>query len=222
MNIDFTMLVEFVPQLLSGFLHTIEIWLAGSLIAALIGAMLGFILTVGPKGVRVAIRCYIEFFRCTPLLVQLFLFYFGGPLIGITLDAQTVGIIGLGLYGGAYFTTTFHAGFTSIPPGQIEAARSFGITRWQTTRHIVLPQMLVLIIPPSVNLLIFMVKDTAVLSIITVPELTFQVTSITLDTYAFVEPYVALALGYWLLVELTARLGRASEAMASHYLGRST
>jgi polar amino acid transport system permease protein len=222
MTLDLNVLSDYAPQLRDGFLLTIRIWLAGAVIAAALGAILGFLLAVGSHPVRIAIRCYVEFFRGTPLLVQLFLFYFGGPHVGITLDSLSVGIIGLGLYGGAYFTATFHAGFISIPYGQIEAASSFGLTRWDSIRHVVLPQMLVLIIPPSVNLLIFMIKDTAVLSIITVPELTFQVTGITLDTYAFVGPYLALALGYWVLVELTARLGRAGEALASRYLGPST
>ena len=219
MHIDSSLLSTYAPQLASGFCLTIEIWVAGSLLAAVLGAVLGLLLTAAPRTVRAAIWTYVEVFRSTPLLVQLFLFYFGGPHIGVTLAALPVGIIGLGLYGGAYFTATVYAGFLSIPSGQIEAANSFGVSRWHTTRHIILPQMLVLIIPPGVNLLIVMIKDTAVLSIITVPELTFQVTGITLDTYAFVEPYLALAFGYWLLVEITARLGRAGEALASRHLG---
>ncbi|HEY0294344.1 MAG TPA: amino acid ABC transporter permease [Bordetella sp.] len=221
MKLDFSLLLQFGPDLLQGFFNTIKIWLSAALLAALIGSVLGFAMTVGPRRLRQAITCYVEFFRCTPFLVQLFLFYFGGPSIGLTLDAYPVGIIGLGLYGGAYFTATMHAGFNSIPKGQIEAAQSFGISRWQTVRHVVLPQMLVLIIPPGINLLIFMIKDTAVLSIITVPELTFQITNITQETYAFVEPYLALALGYWVLVEITARLGRLGESLATRHLGKA-
>ena len=153
--------------------------------------------------------------------MQLFLVYAGGPHIGITLSAATVGIGGLGLYGGAYFTETVRAGIGAIPGGQIEAAGSFGLTRLQTVRAIILPQMLVLSLPPFVNLMIFLLKDTAVLSILTIPELTFQVTGMTLETFAFVEPFLALAVGYWVLVELTAIVGRLAERNLGRRLGMS-
>ena len=151
--------------------------------------------------------------------MQLFLVYAGGPHIGITLSAITVGIVGLGLYGGAYFTEIFRAGFANIPAGQIEAARSFGFSRHHTVRRIILPQMLLISLPAIVNLLIFILKDTAVLSILTIPELTFEVTGMTLETFAFIEPYMALAIAYWLLVELTAIAGRAAEHGLKRRLG---
>lgn len=215
MSFDFALFNGYWLALLQGLGLTIEMWLLGSVIAVAIGVVLGLLLPVAPRPMRAAIRGYVEFFRGTPLLIQLFMFYFGAPHIGITLDAFTVGIWGLGLYGGAYFTEIVRAGFASIPAGQIEAARSFGISRIQTIRRIVLPQMLVVVLPPSVNLLIVVLKDTAVLSILTIPELTFQVTGMTLETFAFVEPYMALAIGYWLLVEATAWAGRAAERRMS-------
>jgi polar amino acid transport system permease protein len=217
-TIDWSLFADYAPQLLYGTELTIGLWLVGSLLALVIGFVLGLLLSVGPRALRAAIRCYVEFFRGTPLLVQLFLIYAGGPHIGITLSALTVGIWGLGLYGGAYFTEIFRAGFASIPPGQLDAARSFCLTRGQTIRHVVVPQMLTLVLPPAVNMLIVVLKDTAVLSILTIPELTFQVTGMTLETFAFVEPYLALAVVYCLLVELTAIAGRAAEARLTHRL----
>lgn len=216
MKIDVALLQQYAPDLLHGFRLTIEIWLLGSVIALAVGALLGVPLTFGGPKLRAAVRCYVEFFRGTPLLVQLFLLYYGGPRIGLTLSAMAAGLIGLGLYGGAYFAELFRAGFSSIPTGQLEAARSFGYSRRDAIRHIILPQALILMLPPSINLLVIILKDTAILSILTVPELTFQVTGMTLETFAFVEPYMALALGYWVLVEITARLGHAAE----HHLAR--
>jgi polar amino acid transport system permease protein len=220
-SLDTALLQQYAPDLLSGLRLTIEIWLAGSVIALAVGAALGVPLTFARPGLRAVVRCYVEFFRGTPLLVQLFLLYYGGPRIGLTLNAMTAGLIGLGLYGGAYFAELFRAGFSSIPAGQLEAARSFGYSRRDAIRHIILPQALILMLPPSVNLLVIILKDTAILSILTIPELTFQVTGMTLETFAFVEPYLALALGYWVLVELAARLGHAAEHRLTRHMVRA-
>jgi polar amino acid transport system permease protein len=217
--IDWSLFNDYWPDLLSGARNTVLLWVAGSLLGIVIGFAGGLVLAGGPPGLRKPIRCYVELFRGTPLLVQLFLVYAGGPHIGIVLNALTVGIVGLGLYGGAYFTEIFRAGFATIPKGQIDAASSFGFNRYQTVRRIILPQMLLLSLPSIVNLLIFILKDTAVLSILTIPELTFQVTGMTLETFAFIEPYMALAIGYWLLVELTALAGRTAEHALKRRLG---
>lgn len=218
MSLDWSLLAEYAPALAHGTLLTIVLWLAGSVLALGIGFAMALLLAAGPGFLRAPIRCYVEFFRGTPLLVQLFLAYAGGPQIGITLSAFTVGLWGLGLYGGAYFTEIFRAGFAAIPPGQLDAARSFGFSRAQSVRHVVVPQIMVLVLPPAVNMLIVILKDTAVLSILTIPELTFQVTGMTLETFAFVEPYLALAVLYWALVELTALGGRVTEARLTHRL----
>jgi polar amino acid transport system permease protein len=217
--VNLSLFADYAPQLLHGLGVTVLIWLAGSALAAVIGFLCGFGAALGPVWLRRVIGCYVELFRGTPLLVQLFLVYSGGPHIGIVLSALTVGIGGLALYGGAYFTETVRGGILGIPNGQIEAGRAFGLTRLQIIRTVILPQMLVLALPPSVNLLIFLLKDTAVLSILTVPELTFEVTGMTLETFAFVEPFLALAIGYWLLVEITAIAGRFAEQRLSRQLG---
>jgi polar amino acid transport system permease protein len=217
-SFDGSLLRQYAPDLLSGLRLTIEIWIVGALIALMVGTLAGGLLTFGRPGVSAVVRCYVEFFRGTPLLVQLFLLYYGGPHIGLTLSAMSAGLIGLGLYGGAYFAEICRAGLASIPAGQLEAARAFGYARRDAIIHIMLPQALILMLPPAVNLLVIILKDTAVLSILTIPELTFQVTGMTLETFAFVEPYAALALGYWLLVEIAARLGHSAERRLSRHM----
>ena len=217
--IDWSLFNDYWPDLLQGIRVTIELWVAGSVLAMLIGFCCGLLLSGGPAALRGPVRCYVELFRGTPLLVQLFLVYAGGPQIGITLSAITVGVCGLGLYGGAYATEIFRAGFAAVAQGQTEAARCFGYSRTQIVQRIVLPQALLLSLPSLVNLVIFILKDTAVLSILTIPELTFQVTGMTLETFAFVEPYMALALLYWLLVELASRGGHLAERGLRRRLG---
>ncbi|HET7849004.1 MAG TPA: amino acid ABC transporter permease [Pseudolabrys sp.] len=218
MTFDYSLLIKYAPQLLEGFELTLLSWLGGSVIAVVLGFALGCGLAAGNRALVVPIRGYVEFFRGTPLLVQLFVAYYGGPNIGITLDALTVGVVGLGLYGAAYFAEIFRAGFASIPPGQIDAARSFGIPQWERIRHIIMPQMLVLVVPPAVTLLIILLKDTAVLSIVTVPELTFQVTGMTVETFAFVEPFAILAATYWAMTELVSWFGSRAEVRLGAYL----
>jgi len=134
----------------------------------------------------------------------------------LTLDAEPVGIIGLGFYGGGYFAEIFRAGFLSIPPGQIEAARMLGIPRRMIVARIQIPQMLTLIIPPSTNQVIILVKESALLSIITVAELTKNTTQMVNETFAVIEPYVAVALLYWLIIEGIALLGGFLERRFSH------
>jgi polar amino acid transport system permease protein len=212
------LLADYGPQLLQGLAYTLIMAIAGSTLALLIGFALAVVRSGGHWLAKTIIDGYVEIFRGTPLLVQLFVFYYGGPAVGIALSAFTVGLLGLGLYGSAYFAEIFRAGFESLPKGQTEAAVSFGISRWKTLRFVVLPQILVMIIPPSTNLLIILTKDTAILSIITVPELTFQVTGMTVETFTFVEPFVVLAAVYWILTELTSYLGQRLERRVGRYL----
>jgi polar amino acid transport system permease protein len=149
--------------------------------------------------------------RGLPILILLFVLYYGGPSIGLRLRAETVGVLGLGFYTAAFFAEIFRSGFQSIPAGQVEAAEMAGLTGAQIVRHIKLPQMLVLVTPPLVNQIIILIKESAVLSIITVAELTKNTTQFVNETYAVIQPYLAAALLYWLLVEVVAQLGRLVE-----------
>jgi polar amino acid transport system permease protein len=150
--------------------------------------------------------------------VQLFLLYYGGPSIGLTLEPMTAGVLGLGLYGSAYFAEAFRSGFQSVPPGHLEAASCLGLSRWQAVLRIQVPQMLVLIVPALTNLIIVLSKETAVLSIVTVPELTFVLTGIGSATFAFVETLLALCVCYLALVELTSRAGMWAEARIARFM----
>jgi polar amino acid transport system permease protein len=212
------LVVDYGPQLLKGLCYTLIMAIAGSALGLVLGFALAVIRNGGHWLVNVVIDGYVEIFRGTPLLVQLFVFYYGGSTIGITLSSFTVGLLGLSLYGSVYFAEIFRAGFESLAKGQTEAAISFGFSRWHTLRFVVLPQILVMIVPPTTNLVIILTKDTAVLSIITVPELTFQVTGMTAETYTFVEPFIVLAAVYWILTELTSYFGKRVERRVGRYM----
>ena len=203
--------VQYAPLMFAGLVTTAWICALATVLGIAVGLLLACIegLAFGP--LYVAARAYIEMMRGLPILILLFVLYYGGPSIGLRLKAETVGVLGLGFYSAAFFAEIFRSGFQSIPTGQIEAARMAGLTGTQIIHHIKLPQMLMLITPPMVNQVIILVKESAVLSIITVAELTKNTTQFVNETYAVIEPYLAAALLYWLLVEAVAQLGKFVE-----------
>ena len=216
MSFDIDIVFRYGPLLLSGLWTTVYICALASLLALAAGLAVALFHSLPFHPVKLLCRAYIEVMRGTPILILLFILYYGGPSIGLTLDAEPVGIIGLGFYGGGYFAEIFRAGFLSIPPGQIEAARMLGIPRRMIVARIQIPQMLTLIIPPSTNQVIILVKESALLSIITVAELTKNTTQMVNETFAVIEPYVAVALLYWLIIEGIALVGGFLERRFSH------
>jgi polar amino acid transport system permease protein len=215
-GVDTDMIARYGPLLLAGLVTTLRVCALASVIALLAGLGLALLLRARLLVVRAAARAYVEVMRGTPILVILFLLYYGGPSFGLVLDAEPVGIFGLGFYGAAYFAEIFRSGFESIPRGQLEAARMVGLTPRQIVYRIQIPQMLGLIVPPSVNQVIILVKESAVLSIITVAELTKNATQMANETFAVVEPYLAVAVLYWVLIEVIACSGRWIERRVRH------
>jgi polar amino acid transport system permease protein len=215
-GVDTDMIARYGPLLLAGLVTTLRVCALASVIALLAGLGLALLLRARLLVVRAAARAYVEVMRGTPILVILFLLYYGGPSFGLVLDAEPVGIFGLGFYGAAYFAEIFRSGFESIPGGQLEAARMVGLTPRQIVYRIQIPQMLGLIVPPSVNQVIILVKESAVLSIITVAELTKNATQMANETFAVVEPYLAVAVLYWVLIEVIACSGRWIERRVRH------
>jgi len=207
-------------EILSGLLMTLLTWASGTALSLALGLVVSVGLVFGSRALRMLLRGYVEVIRGTPFLVQLFILYFGGPYIGLTLDPVPAGVLGLAVYGAAYFAEIFRAGFLAIPSGQIEAASILGLTRGQVVRRVQFPQMMVVILPALINMVIILSKETTILSIITVPELTFVVKGIGTRTFAFVETLLALALGYWLLVEATSAFGKALEQRIASHLTR--
>ena len=209
---------HYAPSLLSGFGVTILCWAAGSALGLVLGFAITLLRRLQIPPLNWLIRAFIELFRGTPFLVQLFLLYAGGPSIGLRLSATAAGILGLGLYSSAYFAEIFRAGFAAVPAGQIEAAVSVGMTPFDTMLRVMLPGALIAAVPAIVNMLIILSKETVVLSIITVPELMYQVQTMAAETFTAFDAIFAMAIFYWLLVEAVSRLGARVETRVTAFL----
>ena len=218
MGLDFSLLGKYGPLLLKGLVLTVEICAMALLAGTLLGLVLMLLASLRIRVLQALILGYVAFFRGTPLLIQLFILYYGGPAFGVVLSAFGAGVLGLALYSSAYFCEIFRAGLESIPRGQIEAAQVVGLSRLQIFRTIQLPQMMALVLPPMTNQSISLIKESSVLSVITVPELTFLTTRMVTETFAVVEPYLMLGLLYWALTGVVAQLGQQSERALTRYL----
>ncbi|WP_375740310.1 amino acid ABC transporter permease [Pseudomonas boanensis] len=213
-----SIITDHLPEIASGFGITLATWACGVVIALALGLLVAILQLFGGPFLRGPLRIYIELIRSTPFLVQLFLLYYGGPSLGLELDPVSAGVVGLGIYGSVYFAEIFRGGFLSIPRGQLEAADCLGISRWKCILRIQVPQMLVVILPALVNLTTILCKETAVLSIITIPELTMVMTGIGSSSFAFVETLLVLCISYLLLIELCSRAGMWMEKRVGRFL----
>ncbi|HVR50175.1 MAG TPA: amino acid ABC transporter permease [Pseudorhodoferax sp.] len=210
----------FLLEILPDFLRAAGITLALSVACALAGALLGFgvhaaFLRAGPR-LRLLYRGYVWILRGTPFLVQLFLVYYGLPSLGFTPTALEASFYSLTLYASAYFAEVFRASWNSLPKGQAEAAETLGIGRWHLFWRIQTPQALRFALPLITNQTLLVVKESSLASIITVPELTMTAGRVVAETFTFVEPYLLLALFYWLIAYAVARLGTALERRHVH------
>lgn len=212
----FETISQYQPLFLSGAYATLYVTSLATILALGLGLVLSLLDGVSLAPVRWLCRTYIEIMRGTPVLIVLFMLYYGGPSIGLLLDPTFAGVVGLGFYGAAYFAEIFRAGFQSIPRGQIEAAQMLCLSRATIVLRIKLPQMLRLIIPALFGQIVMMFKESALLSIITVNELTKVATQIVNETSSLAEPYIAVTIIYWVIIEAVALCGRSLERRFSH------
>lgn len=202
-------IAELVPPLLEGLAVTLEI-MAGAVVLAVplaLAAGVGRLSTVRP--VRWLASIYVEVFRGTSALVQLFWFYFVLPLFGVQLPAMLVGIVVLALNAGAYGAVVVRGAIRAVPPGQREAGVALNLTRGQIMRRIVVPQAIPAMLPPAGNLLIELLKNTALVSLITITDLTFRGQLLRSETLRTTEIFTLMLLLYFavaLLITAGVRL----------------
>jgi polar amino acid transport system substrate-binding protein len=177
---------KYLPLLLRGAVVTVWISVLAMMLAVVAGLVIVLARLYGVAPLRWAARAYVEVMRGTPLLIQLFLIYYGLPQIGIRLNAALAAILGLGLNYAASEAENYRAGIQAVPAGQTEAAHALGMSRWQCVRHIVLPQALRLVIPPVTNDFIAMFKDSSIVSVITMVELTKVYGMLAMSTYDYI------------------------------------
>ena len=203
MNFDMNLVVNSFPLLLIGAGVTIQITVLSTAIGFVIGLVVGVARISHLRPLRLLAEVYVEFFRGTPLLVQIFLFYFALPVItGQRIDPFIAAISACGINSGAYVAEIFRAGLQSVDEGQMEAGRSLGMTWLQTMRYIIVPQAFKRVIPPLGNEFIAMLKDSSLVSVIGFEELTRRGQLIIAKTYGSFEIWMSVAVIY-LVMTLT-------------------
>ncbi|MDD3254100.1 MAG: amino acid ABC transporter permease [Lachnospiraceae bacterium] len=210
MNLDFSVIVKgnTLFLLLKGLENTIFYSVTGFVLAITIGVVIAFGQISKYKAVQFASNAYLSWFRSTPLLVQLVLVYYGLPLaFKIETEAWICGIIGLGMYSGAYVSAVIRGAIVSIDKGQMEAGRCLGYSYWQTMYKIILPQAVKRAIAPLTNEFISLTKNSAMLSTITVTELFRQTNTLIAKNFKTLELYLTAAVLYYLLNNLVGIVG---------------
>ncbi|SHI36371.1 amino acid ABC transporter permease [Pseudobutyrivibrio xylanivorans] len=170
---DKDILIEYLPLYKDALFLTLKIGWQGILLAFVIGLVGSAIFHFKVPVLKTIVGVYIELFRNTPLLVQLFFIYFALPKVGIQITAELCGVLGLGLLGGAYMIETFRSGLEAIPVIQTESALSLGMNDLQTLWHVILPQAISISVPGLLANVIFLLKETSVFSTISLMDLMF-------------------------------------------------
>jgi polar amino acid transport system permease protein len=202
---DVKLIIDSMPFLLRGAAYTVQVSVLAIVFGLVLGWVLGLASVSGIAPLKAITWCYVQFIRGTPLLVQIFLIYFGLAALGISLPAFWSGVIALGLNSGGFQAEIVRAGIESIDRGQTEAARSIGMSRGQTLIFILVPQTIRRVIPPLTNELITLMKSSSLLSAIAALELTHAGQLIIARTFAAFEIYAAVALIYLVMVSVLSR-----------------
>ena len=202
--------------LLQGLAVTIQLVILSLLLAIALGLLFGVLRIVPFAPLRLLGATYVEFFRNTPLLIQMYFAYFGLPWLGVRLPGFQAAFLALGIYTGAFVAEVVRAGILSVSRGQLEAARSLGLSYGQMMRHVVLPQAFATTVPPLGNLVIAMTKNTSISSAIAVPDVMYNGNILNSRTFATYEIFAAIGVGYlaltlplsWVVNKLEQRLTR--------------
>ncbi|SAK46203.1 ABC amino acid transporter, inner membrane subunit [Caballeronia hypogeia] len=216
MSYQWLTLWGYVPEFLKAGWLTLQVTLLAFVLAVLLGLVTA-LASMSPMGVvRFIARAYVEIIRNTPVLLQIFIVFFGLPSAGIALDAYWAGVIALGLNVGAYLSEVFRAGIQSVPRGQIEAAGILGLERGQIFSEIVLPQAARAVYPAIVNYLIQLLLGTSLLSAIALPELTGTATVINSRTLLYIQTFAVVLVAYLVLSNVLSWLAGLFGARVFH------
>jgi len=218
MQFDWSIVAHYGRSFVDGAVMTLAVSVAATLIGLAIGMVTALARLSPWAALRGVARAYVEIIRGTPLLVQLFFLYAALPLYGIRLSAVASGIVALSLYTGAFAAEILRAGITAVQRGHVEAARSLGMSYGQAMRRIVVPLMAIQVLPPLTSEFTGVIKWSSLLSVVTVPELTYAAYRAIGETYSAVEPLVVAGLLYWGLNDLVVAVGRGLERRLTRHL----
>ena len=209
-----SLFIRFLPDLLQGMVMTLWLTIQGLAAGFVLGVFAALARTYGNKFWKGFAVGYIELIRGTPLLVQLFLIYYGLPSLGITLSRELSAFLAMALNSGAYQAEYLRGSILAVGDGQMMAGRSIGLSKWKTIWYVILPQALRLAIPAWSNEPVSLLKSTAVVFLIAIPEVMSRAKSIATRTYNPIGAYLAAAVMYlaavYILIMLLNWLERAS------------
>ena len=208
---DFAAMADYLPLFEQAMWLTLRIGWVGILGSLVIGLVVAMITHFKVPVLYQVARVYIELFRNTPLLIQLFFMYFALPRIGVPISAEACGMLGLALLGGAYMAETFRSGLEAVDPIQTESALSLGMTPGQVMRYITLPQAVSLSIQSFVANIIFLLKETSVFSAISLMDLMFVAKDLIGLYYKTTECLVMLVIFYLIIILPVSILGTVAE-----------
>ena len=212
MDLDFSPVWDGWRALASGTLITIEITAAALVLGCVLGLLIGLgRLNPNRKIIYGLCTTYLTLVRGTPLLVQLFMLFFGLPHFGIQLPAYVCGIFGLGIYSAAYVSEIVRGSIQSVEKGQMEAARSLGLPHKLAMRKVILPQAFVRMIPALGNEFIALIKNSALVSLLTIADVMHEGEKIISVSYRSLEVYLAIAFIYLMLTSITTLILRRTE-----------
>ncbi|WP_026136001.1 amino acid ABC transporter permease [Paenibacillus shenyangensis] len=197
--LDFSILIEYFPDYMEGFLNTIQASLIALVGSFILGTIIAVFRITGIKPLQWLGTAYVEFIRNIPILIVVLFFYLGLPSLGARLDGFQAGTLGLTVYTSAFIAEAIRAGILSVPKGQMEAARSSGMSYIQSMLHVILPQAIKLVIPPLSNQFINLIKNSSVLTIVAGLDLMYFADSINGDSYATVSTYMFTGMFYLIL-----------------------
>ena len=209
-TLNFTLIWRHFDKLWGGLLLSLELAVLSIAIGVVIGLVLAVAYGAGGRMVRLLIGAYVEFIRNVPLILLVYLVFYGLPTaVDLAYDAGTSFVVTLSLYAGAYLVEVFRSGLAAVPAGLVDAGKAIGLTPWQRLVHVRLPTMLRVTLPALSNTFVSLFKDTSVASVIAVPELTYGAKWINTNTFRIVEVYLVvtamyLVTGYAILIGLRA------------------
>lgn len=215
---DWQPVIQSLPSLWEGMKVTLLLCLIAASCTLISGSILASLMIKSKGFWQRLLQAYVTISLGLPVLIIIYVLYYVLPEYGITFSSWTVGILGLTIYYTPYVAQVIRAAIESLPKGQTEAAHTLGLTPLQTLRDVILPQTLTPMLSPLAGLMIGLIKDSALLSIISTQEFMYAAKQAISSTYAPLEIYLAVALAYWVLNSLIDLLARYAERRFSHYL----
>jgi His/Glu/Gln/Arg/opine family amino acid ABC transporter permease subunit len=211
MNFDVAVLTKYWLTFLDGLGVTLALFVISLAASLVLGTAVAFARLALNRAAAWSAAVYVEFVRNIPFMILVFIVFFVLPFYGVRMRAFEVGVVALTVYGGAYFAEIIRAAIVTVPKGQLEAARALGMSYGQAMRYVVLPQTPAFLVPPATNQAIMLLKETAVLSTITVGELTMAAQIVQGYTYSPIEVFFAVSLLYWVTCTALAHAAKRLE-----------